>query len=440
MKVFVESLGCRLNQSEAAMIARQLVTAGAQLVEDIAEADVCVINTCAVTATAERKSRRRIGALARGNPTAKIAVIGCYATLAPQRCREIPAVKWVLSNSEKSHTAETVLRTAGHNDVTGVPANSHVDPAPAAPVPRCPHVLSQIPGGRTRAFVKVQDGCDNACTYCITRHLRGVSHSRPLPAVVSEISTLVSEGCKEVVLCGVNLGSYGRDLNLQGGLKTLTKAILDETELPRLRLSSLEPWDVDESFFDLWEDERMCRQIHLPLQAGCDATLRRMGRRITLSEFERLVDAARATSPCMAVTTDIIVGFPGEDETAFRASYEFVAAMDFARVHVFPYSSRPGTAAIHLPDHVPSSIIKTRAAAMRKLAARKEREFWSRFIGEQVTVLWEQRRPDGWYGGLTDNYLRVRTRASEDLHNRLTEARLVGLRNGYLIGKTVFRA
>ena len=415
MNVYLQSLGCRLNQGEIETMARQFAAAGHVVVGDPAQADVCVVNTCAVTAEAERKSRHRVRALARANTAARIAVVGCYATLSPEQTRRLPGVAWVVPNAEKERTAEIVTVHS--------------------PSPPCNGGVGER--SRTRAFVKVQDGCDNHCTYCIVRLLRGSARSRSLTGVVAEVQALVETGCQEAVLTGVNLGSYGRDLGLPRGLRTLVKALLTGTDLPRLRLSSLEPWDLDETFFELWENPRLCRQLHLPLQAGCDETLRRMGRRITVAKFAHLVEAARATVPDLAVTTDVIAGFPGETEAAFRASYDFVAAIEFARLHVFPYSPRPGTAAARLPDQVARDVRRARACAMRELGAEQASRFHQRFVGREMAVLWEQRRRDGLWTGLTDNYLRVITHAEGDLHNRLTATRLLTTQNGYLVGKLV---
>jgi len=418
MNIYLDSLGCRLNQSEVETMARQFAAAGHNVAGDPAEADVCVVNTCAVTVSAERKSRRRVRVLARANPAARIAAIGCYATLNPAQCAALPGVAWVVPNAEKEQTVE-IIKAA-----TLQTRNS-------------PFAIRHSP--RTRAFVKVQDGCDNHCTYCITRLLRGPSRSRPVDDIVAEVQSLVlapeeDAGYQEAVLTGANLGAYGRDLGLPDGLRALIEALLTHTDLARLRLSSLEPWDLDEDFFSLWENTRLCRQLHLPLQSGCDATLRRMGRRITTARFARLVETARAAIPDLAVTSDIIVGFPGEDETAFRASYDFTAALDFARLHVFPYSRRPGTAAARLPDRVDRAVRRTRARAMRELGAEQASRFRQRFVGREMTVLWEHRRRDGLWPGLTDNYLRVVTRTGDHLHNQLTNTRLLALQNGHLVG------
>ncbi len=404
-------------------MARRFAAAGHAVVSDAAQADVCVLNTCAVTAGAERKSRRRVRALTRANPEAHIAVVGCYATLAPERCADLPGVQWVVPNVDKDRTVEIVGKGEANRVKDADTSVLSLD------LPR--------PYRRTRAFVKVQDGCDNHCTYCIVRLLRGASRSRPLADVVAEVRALVEEGCQEAVLTGVNLGAYGRDLGQPGGLRGLIEALLADTDLPRLRLSSLEPWDVDEGFLQLWEDARLCRQLHLPLQAGCDEMLRRMGRRITVAAFARLVEVARAAVPDVAVTSDVIVGFPGEAETAFRASYDFVAAMAFARLHVFGYSPRPGTPAARLPGWVGREETRERACAMRDLGDGQARRFRRRFVGREMAVLWEQRRCDGLWAGLTDNYVQVVTQTEDDLHNRLTVARLVAAHDGCLLGEVI---
>ncbi len=413
MKVYLRSLGCRLNQSEVETLARQFIQAGHTVVGDPAQADVCVVNTCAVTAEAERKSRHALSALARANPRSHIAVTGCYATLAPQTCASMPGVAWVFSNAEKGELVRRISLPAD-----GTPASEN-----------CP--------ARTRAFVKVQDGCDNRCAYCIIGLLRGPSRSRPLAEVVSQVQSLVEAGYREVVLTGVNLGAYGHETGLPGGLRTLVEALLRHTDLQRLRLSSVEPWDVDESFLTLWENPRLCRHLHLPLQSGCDAVLQRMGRRITAREYARLVTAAYAAVPDLAITTDVIVGFPGEDESAFRTSYDFVAALGFARLHVFPYSARPGTPAASMPDQVERRIMASRAEEMRALGVSLAWQFRQRFTGREMEVLWEHQEPPGLWSGLTDNYLRVLARSDRDLRNLITPVRLTGMQDGYLRGEVI---
>jgi len=287
-----------------------------------------------------------------------------------------------------------------------------------------------LPRMRTRALVKVQDGCDNACTYCIIHVARGPQRSRPADNVLAEVRHRVAAGYREVVLTGVHVGAYGRDRDAGAALDLwgLVRRILDETEVQRLRLSSIEPWDLPEGAFALWGDARLCRHLHLPLQSGHDATLRRMARHYTTAGFERLVDAARAAIPGLAVTTDVIVGFPDETEEEFAASLAFVERMAFAGVHVFPYSQRAGTPAARMGGQVPAQVAAARARAMRAVAARSAAAFRARFVGDTLPVLWESARPTAQgqvWSGLTGNYLRVRAVHDGDLANQIRPAWLV---------------
>ncbi|MGA9348439.1 MAG: MiaB/RimO family radical SAM methylthiotransferase [Anaerolineae bacterium] len=289
--------------------------------------------------------------------------------------------------------------------------------------------------GHTRAFVKIQDGCNNRCTYCIVSLARGRERSRPRQEILAGIEALVAAGCKEVVLTGVHIGGYGRDLDT--GLGQLVEDILTKTTVPRLRFSSIEPWDLEQPLLRLWENPRLCRHLHLPLQSGCDATLQRMGRRYTTSQYASLVAAARRSIPDLAVTTDIVVGFPGETAEEFAMSLSFVEEMEFARAHVFKYSARTGTAAAEMPHQVPYAEKKKRSEAMLELARESSQHFWRRFLGRRMEVLWETPCKDdkqAW-SGLTDNYIRVMTRSELDLANTITSTRLVGLVKGGMYGK-----
>jgi threonylcarbamoyladenosine tRNA methylthiotransferase MtaB len=419
MHVYLDNIGCRLNWSEIEMLARQFAAAGHAIVATPLDADVIIVNTCAVTAQAERKTRHQLRSLHRENPDAQIAVIGCFPTLRPEIALDFPRVAWVIPNADKVRTVDLVTAKS-------LPPSMWQEPTEEAEMLR------------TRAFIKVQDGCDNHCTYCIVRSLRGHSRSRSPTDITAEVQTLVEEAeCREAVLTGASLGAYGRDLGLDRGLRTLVETILTDSDISRLRLSSVEPWDINEAFFELWDNPRLCRQIHLPLQAGCDATLRRMGRPITSGEFARLVKAARAAIPDLAVTTDVLVGFPGEDEDAFRESYAFVEQLAFAKLHVFPYSPRPGTPATKLPHQVPRDVRDERARQMRMLGTEQRRRFQKRFLERELEVLWEKRWRDGRWTGWTDNYIRVVAREEDDLGNQITCTRLVALENGYLKGEVL---
>lgn len=414
MRVFLRSIGCRLNRSEIERLTAQFVAAGCTVVEDAGAADVCVVNTCVVTAQAERKSRAFLQSLHRSNPRGRIAAVGCYATLAPHKVARLPGVAWVVTNREKERTLELMFQEVVPPVVRGE--------------------TRDLPCMRTRAFLKVQEGCDNRCTYCIVRSLRGPARSFPLQEVVEEVKRRVAAGYREVVLTGINLGAYGRDLGLDRGLATLVETLLARTTLPRLRLSSLEPWDVDEAFLELWADPRLCRQLHLPLQSGHDGILQRMGRPITTGQYARLAETARSMIPDLALTSDVLVGFPGEDEAAFDVSLDFVARMAFARLHVFPFSPRPETEAAHMKGQVPPAVRQERAQTMRELGERMALRFRQCFVGAEMAVLWERSRRGMWRG-LTDNYLPVVVSSPRNLHNRITQTRLLEVRGSQLVGE-----
>ena len=425
MRIYVSTLGCKLNQSEMDTLATQLASLGHTVVAVPQEADLCVLNTCAVTHVAAQKTRQALRRLYRANPAAGLVATGCYAELSPAELEKLPGIELVVGNQDKAQLPALLDSLKIPPDVIATISNLQLP-------------TSRI---RTRALVKIQDGCDNACTYCIIHVARGRQRSRAPDDVLTEVRARLAAGYQEVVLTGVHIGAYGRDRGATGSgadLWALVNRILDETGVPRLRLSSIEPWDLPEEALSLWEDPRLCRHLHLPLQSGCDAILGRMARRYTTAEFAALVDAARAAIPDLAVTTDVIVGFPGETEQEAAKALSFVRAMGFARVHVFPYSLRPGTPAAGLPDQVSPAVKAERARAMREIATASAQAFGGQFIGRTMSVLWESSR-QGEVGpvwsGLTDNYLRVFAAGSANLANRQTDVRLVALTKGGLQGE-----
>ncbi len=412
MKVHLRTLGCRLNQAEIDAMARQFQQQGHEIVDDVFAADQVIVNTCAVTNDAGRSSRQLVRQLHRERPDAKLTVTGCYAQIAPAEIHALPGVERVVDNLSKDRLVELV---------TGQP----VEPFDLEPLSRTSRLGA---AGRTRAFVKVQDGCDNACTFCVTTIARGPGRSRPLPEIVAEIRALHVLGFQEVVLTGVHLGSYGHDLRDKAGLSRLVRAILADTGVPRLRLSSLEPWDLSPDFFDLWSSPRLCRHLHLPLQSGCDATLKRMLRRTSQSQFRALVRAARERIPGVSITTDVIVGFPGETSHEFAVSEAFIHEMDFAGLHVFRYSPRPGTAAARMRGRVPEDVQKERSARLIAHSEAAERRFAAQWTGHTLSVLWENISGATGQGfintGYTDHYVRVKAVHPRVLTNLITPARL----------------
>lgn len=411
MNVFLDSIGCRLNQSEIEKFALEFRAAGHTIVASAAEADLVVVNTCTVTAEAASDSRQKVRQAARAG-AGDITVTGCWATLEREAALALPGVRRVVANDAKERLVAVQL---------DLPDEAFdLEPLARKPLPG----LHQ----RTRAFLKVQDGCDNHCTFCITRLARGKGRSRNVDAVLADVRAALAGGAQEIVLTGVHLGSWGQDFEHPLRLADLVRALFMHSDMPRLRLSSLEPWDLDEEFFTLWENERLCRHLHLPLQSGSASVLRRMARKTTPEAFARLVAFARRAAPEMAITTDVIVGFPGESEAEFAESLAFVGDMEFCGGHVFTYSARDATPAGRMPGQVPGNLRKLRGAQMRDLFSVLERRFSQGYIGQVVDVLWESTDsfgPDGWrLHGLTDHHLRVSVNHPERLWNRISRVKI----------------
>jgi threonylcarbamoyladenosine tRNA methylthiotransferase MtaB len=388
----------------------------------MAEAEIMVLNTCTVTAAAASDSRQKIRQAHKAG-IEQIVVTGCMSTLKPEKTAAMPSVVQVVPNAAKDRLVPDLLQI-------------EINDFDLEPISREP-----IPGSRlrTRAFIKAQDGCDNKCTFCITTVARGEGRSRPVIEIISDIRATLKGGAQEVVLTGVHLGSWGYDFEAPQHLRDLIQKILEITEVPRLRISSLEPWDLDDAFFDLWSDPRMCRHLHLPLQSGSAATLRRMARKVTPGSFAALVEAARQRIPDVAITTDVIVGFPGETDAEFAESRAFVEEMNFAGAHIFTYSERQGTAAANMPNQVHNFTRKERNEILRQVTDQSAANYQRRFLGQETAVLWESVENTGegqWaLSGLTDNYLRVQATASEPVWNQITPTRLTKIEENSLRGK-----
>jgi len=406
MKIFLDTIGCRLNQAEIETLGRQFRTAGHEIVANSGDSDLAVVNTCTVTAEAASDSRAAIRRAKRLGAS-KIVVTGCWATLEPGEAAALSGVTRIVPNLKKDNLAA---------DLLGLP-QEFFDLEPIARQP--------LPGmhQRTRAFIKVQDGCDNACTFCITTLARGASRSRPLDEIVADVESALEGGAQEIVLTGVHLGSWGVDFQPARRIPDLVSDLLTRTSAARLRLSSLEPWDLDADFFSLWRDPRLCRHLHLPLQSGSERVLRRMSRKTTPDSFVALLESAQAAIPEVAITTDLIVGFPGETDEEFAETLDFVKSMHFAGGHVFSYSARPGTPARRMKGQVGGEVVKARSSALRTVLAESTEAYHRKFVGKTMTVLWEAASTltdAGWQiEGLTDNYLRVTTIAPTPRWNRI---------------------
>ena len=491
MKVYLSTLGCKLNESELESWARRFANAGDQVVDDPRDADICVLNTCTVTHIAAHKSRQMARQLARANPNAKIVLTGCFTDIAPGEAKALPNVALVVPNADKDRlvalagelfgdarfqATETGCRlpeaTSGELQSTVNSQRSTDNRLWSADGGELTSPVTRHSSLRTRAFVKIQDGCNMSCTYCIIPLARGKERSRSREEIVAEVKTLVAAGYKEIILTGVQISVYrepnlakvedpaffsgGDNLRRVDGLRDLVTAILAETDVPRLRLTSIAPWDLDESLLDLWSDARLCRHLHLSLQSGSDTVLRRMRRPYTTAQFARVAALARERIPEVGITTDVIVGFPGESEVEFEQSLQFVEQMAFSRVHVFPYSARTGTIAAKLPLHVTDAVKESRAKQMQAVGDASARAFARRFIGKTVQVLWEntvcsiqksvvsrqlstpatRHSPPVW-SGYTDNYIRVAAASDADLHNQISSACVTNIEEDGVTAKLV---
>jgi len=395
MRVNLQVLGCRLNEAELQQWAGDFQRHGDEITSNVDDADLLVVNTCAVTGEAGRKSRQLIRRAQRNNPKAKLVVSGCYATLEQQKTAEIEGVDLVVPNQDKDRLVERV--------------RSELDLQTMPVLAQRPAETALFQRGRSRAFIKVQDGCRWRCSYCIVTIARGDERSTPADKIIEQINQHVEQGVKEIVLTGVHLGGYGADIN--SDLYSLARTVLLETSVPRIRFGSLEPWDLHEGFFDLFNNERIMPHLHLPLQSGSDSVLKRMSRRCRTQDFADLIEAARREIPDFNVTTDIIVGFPGESDEEWQQGYEFIGSVGFGHTHIFSFSPRDGTKAAILGNPVAPEVIKRRSKQLHDLAENMKRIFTQQQKGETYPVLLEDKIEvvgDGHYrySGYTPNYLR----------------------------------
>lgn len=408
MKIALETLGCKLNQAETELLAAQFAESGHRLVPSVEEADIYVLNTCTVTHVADAKSRHSLRLAHRRNPEALLVATGCYAQRAPEELARIEGVRLVAGNSEKTRITRILEESGFLGGQESIPEERNANYASVF---------------RTRAFIKIQDGCNSSCAYCIVPLVRGREKSVPADRVVDDVKNRVSAGVKEVVLTGTEIGSYSSDgLDLAG----LLERVLTETDVVRLRLSSLQPGEITPGFIRLWSDRRLCPHFHLSLQSGSDLVLGRMKRRYSVDDYREAVSLIRSQVPDAAITTDVIAGFPGETGEEFEESLNFCREMEFARIHVFPYSKRPETAAILLPGQVADSDKTQRIQNLGALSLKWATEYRQGFLGRDMEVLWEK-QSGGIWSGYTGNYIKVYTRNNDDLTNSLTQVKLVKL-------------
>jgi threonylcarbamoyladenosine tRNA methylthiotransferase MtaB len=426
----IENFGCRATDADARAIRNGLIADGLAVVTDHSSADIVVLNTCTVTSAADSQAREAVRKIHRANPTARIIVTGCYAQRAPQELATIEGVTLVVGNSHQAQipgVARELIARAGSS-----PHSPR--PTPFAPLTHEEDSLSlgrgeakiltgdifaestvwTVPGGllagdRTRPILKVQDGCNNRCSYCVIPFVRGRSRSLPPDAIIAQVRALTAAGAKEIVLSGINLGSYGRDLATRTRLADVVRRILDETSLDQLRLSSIEPQDVTEEFVELLaSSRRLAHHFHIPLQSGSDRILRAMHRWYRTELYAERSHLIHRYVPDAAIGADVIVGFPGETDHEFQATFDFIEGLSCAYLHVFSFSARPGTAGASLGDRIRAETIAQRARALRGLGAKKSAAFRASQAGATLRALTLARGKDGWTEALTGNYLKVR--------------------------------
>ena len=483
----VATLGCKVNQADSDAIGEQMSAAGF-MQRDFGEmVDIYIVNTCTVTHLGDRSSRQLISQARRRHPDALLVVTGCYAELNPKAVAALPGVDLVVGNSGKGSLVESITeqwRTGTkrglHDPLLTEDSIASAQPAQRYPLPMLPldsqHIgsdtalafdgamedpqpdnpsrLSPFIDGttpfqvadskfisRTRVQMKVQDGCNNRCTYCIVPYVRGRSRSRSIESIVEHVQRKVRADFQEIVLTGIHLGDYHPDGDEQRDLGDLIATLLRETQIPRIRVSSLEPEDFRLEWLELWDNPRMCRHLHLPMQSGSDTILRRMARRYNSERYSAIVTTAKRLVPGIAISTDIITGFPGESDSDFEQTYQLATELQFATSHVFRFSPRQGTAAARMKGQIKEEVKKARSERLLRLNDEDARRFRQQFLGESAQVLIEARKHEQWEG-LTDNYLRVEVdgmheRDTHNWQNTLVKVQLTHLVDDGRCGKYV---
>jgi threonylcarbamoyladenosine tRNA methylthiotransferase MtaB len=443
---YVENFGCRATQADGAAIERQFLEQGLQPAA-CGNAQFVVLNTCAVTASAEQDARAAIRRLRRENPGCQVIVTGCYAQRAPAEIAALPGVSRVIGNSHKYNLAQIALRPKPEKD-SGEKGSFVPITRLSAPIEPPEIFVSDIfahtelmaapvfdsANERTRPNLKVQDGCNNRCSFCIIPFLRGRSRSFPLDEVVREVNQLISGGYREVVISGINLGRWGRDLADRLTLEKLVRAIIEETSLEKLRISSVEPMDWSGSLIRMMaESPRVAKHAHVPMQSGSDAVLRRMHRKYRPWHYREKIEKIRAEMPAAAIGADVMVGFPGETDGEFEETRRMIEDLPLTYLHVFTFSARPGTPAASMPSQVPVRLARERNRALRELAAEKKLAFMRSFVGGSVdAITLNVVAPDGsWTEALTDNYLKLKLRGRLQ-PNQWVRARVDHLADGHL--------
>jgi threonylcarbamoyladenosine tRNA methylthiotransferase MtaB len=420
-KFAITTLGCKVNQYESDAIAQQLEDMDYVPADAESQADLCIINTCTVTQKASMQSRQAVRRFIRANPQAQIVVTGCYAQTEPDELKKIEGVHHIIGHGDKHNIPHIVLSQDKNLSSSSMISTNILNE----------RLFKQIPvtafGNRTRPFLKIQDGCDTFCTYCIVPYARGRSRSMPVENVLKNIRCLKQDGFHEVVLTGVHLGAYGLDLSPPTSLTSLLEHIRESNTMDRVRLSSIEPHELTQNIIKYVKDTDMfCPHFHIPMQSGDDRILERMHRPYTGSIFENLIIRINNQVPDAAIGVDILIGFPGETEKAFENTYSLIEKLPVTYLHVFPFSSRPGTPAARYPQKVPQKTIKARCEKMRRLGHIKKQVFYKKFLGKTVEILIEGKKDKatGLLKGITSNYIPIHVVGNDELFNTMIQVNI----------------
>lgn len=430
-KVAFYTLGCKVNQYETDAMLEMFKKDGYEQVDSEDFADVYVINTCTVTHMSDRKSRQYIRRMKKKNPESIIAVVGCYSQVSPEEILEIEEVNLVMGTNERRQIVDEIKKLQSNNakkvstvdDIMKVRAFEEIE-------------ISQT-NGKTRAFMKIQDGCDRFCTYCIIPYARGGKiRSRDLESIVTEATNLAKKGYKEIVLTGIHVASYGKDIKDEDiNLLTVIKKINEIDEIKRIRLSSVEPILFTKEFIEeVKKMPKLCPHYHLSLQSGCDETLKRMNRRYTTKEYKEIVNMIRDNIKDVAITTDVIVGFPGETNQEFENTYEYLKDLGLTQMHIFKYSPRKGTPASEMENQIDPQVKQLRSDRLLNLDRENFRNFANKYLEKEVEVLFEKGIDDTTYEGLTPNYIRVVVKSNNDIQGKILKTKIIKINDDYTEG------
>lgn len=433
-KIAFYTLGCKVNQADTASMENLFLRSGHQLVSFDGEADVYIINTCVVTNTGQRKSRQTIHRAIRKNPNALIVVTGCYPQTAAEEVKAIAGVDMIIGNQDRAQIVQLVEERLAHRQTDTLDAVHKLTESTA---------FEEMAAGditdKTRAFLKIQEGCNQFCTYCIIPYARGPLRSRSLESIRTETQRLISAGFKEIVLIGIHLGCYGKENPDGPTLYDAVKTVLDVPGVQRLRLGSLESVEVEPRLLTLMqEDARFCRHLHLPLQSGCDKTLQAMHRPYTTAKFKTLLADIKTKVPDIAITTDVIVGFPGETEADFETTCKFVESCGFSKMHIFPFSARKGTPAEKFAGAVTEAVKKERADILGRIDETMHKTFLQAMVGQNAEVLFEQPAGEDYFEGLTGNYQRVFVKSGgRNLSGEILPVKITAFDGEKLLGEII---